>query len=280
MKAKKTMAEITDFPIKTESIDRLLTTKSIARNIIYLETTGSSNDDCALLGRQGAPHGSLVIAEKQEKGKGRRGRTWVSPPFKNIFMSLLVRPNVDPANVSMLTLVFAISVCEGIKDVTGVSPSIKWPNDAVINGHKIVGILTELHMKAENPGQIDCVVIGTGINVNQESFDDAIRATAGSLFTETGRSVDRNKVIAAVMNHFEEDYDLYLQKENLELLKDKYESMLINLGREVRVIDPKGDFTGVSRGITDTGELIVETASGIRAINSGEVSVRGLYGYV
>jgi BirA family biotin operon repressor/biotin-[acetyl-CoA-carboxylase] ligase len=178
----------------------------------------------------------------------------------------------------MLTIVMALALAEGISDLCDVQAGIKWPNDIVINKHKICGILTEMHLNGD--GSIADVVIGDGINVNTESFPENIRDMAGSLLTETGKKTDRNLLVAAVMRHFEEDYDAFCEAVSLAPLKDAYEKKLLNRGNIVRVLDPAGEYTGTAQGITETGELIVERDGREIFVNAGEVSVRGLYGYV
>ena len=220
----------------------------------------------------------LVVSDCQTAGRGRRGRTWLSPPGKDIYMSFLLRPYIRPEHASMLTIVAALAVAGGIAEATGLNTGIKWPNDAVAGGKKICGILTEMSTDME---EISYVVPGIGINVNSESFLPEIADTATSLKLCLGRTVKRASVIAAVVRHFAEYYEIFLRTENLQGLKQLYESMLVNRGREVLVLDPRGEYRGTARGITDTGELIVTKEDGSEVqVLSGEVSVRGVYGYV
>ena len=266
------MQEMTEAGIRA-----LLTTKWAGQNLYVQKETGSTNDDAKEAGLNGEAHGTLFVADEQTKGRGRNGRYWHTPKERNIAMSLLLHPTFNPAKAPILTLVMGLAIAQGIEKVSGRKAMIKWPNDIVLDKHKLCGILTEMH---RHDGVCD-VVIGAGINVNQESFAPEISDMAGSLFTQTGKEYDRNEVIAQVMNAFERDYDLFLENENLKLLKESYEERLINKGELVRVLDPKGEYQGTALGITDTGELIVEKEDGSKAIiNSGEVSVRGLYGYV
>ncbi len=260
-----------------EGIRQHLHTKWAGQNLIYKDVTGSTNDDLKELAAQGAPTGTLVVADQQVQGKGRRGRGWETPAGTNIAMSLMLRPTFSPETARMLTIVMALAIAGGMEEVTGQEAGIKWPNDIVMHGHKLCGILTELHLAGQN--QIGDVVIGVGINVNNKEFPEEIRAVAGSLFTETGKEVDRNELVAACMKHFEEAYETFIQTEDLSGLKEAYEKRLLNLNQEVRVLDPKGEFQAVSRGIDDYGELLVETRDGLLTVDSGEVSVRGLYGY-
>ena len=266
------MLEMTEGKIK-----ELPDTKWAGRNLYVKKETGSTNDDAKMAGLNGEAHGTLIVADEQTKGRGRNGRYWHTPKEKNIAMSLLLHPEFESAKAPMLTLVMGLALAQGIEKVCGQKVSIKWPNDIVLDKHKLCGILTEMYL---HDGQCD-VVIGVGINVNQEAFAPEIADMAGSLFTQTGKEYDRNEVIAQVMNAFERDYDLFVENENLKLLKDAYEERLINKDKPVKVLDPNGEYQGTALGITDTGEHMVEKEDGSEAIiNSGEVSVRGLYGYV
>lgn len=262
-----------------EEIKGQLHTKWAARNLVYKDVTGSTNDDAKVLGEEGAPHGTLVVADVQNKGRGTRGRAWENPKGTNIAMSLLIRPEAPSDKISMLTLVMGLSVAEGIDNALGKDvTSIKWPNDVVINGKKICGILTELHMKPDNT--IDDVVIGVGINVKLKDIPESIKDIAGSILSETGRDIDRSFVVASCMKAFEDNYEKYNETFDLTLLKEQYEKRLINKGKDVRILDPKGEYEAVAEGITPTGALIVRIKDGtIKEVNAGEVSVRGLYTY-
>ena len=265
--------------IHTSAILKMLHTDWAGKNPVFRAVTGSTNTDAAELAAAGAVHGTLVIADRQQAGRGRRGRVWESPAGENVFMSIVLRPRIPAEKAPMLTLVMAIALAEGISAISGVQAGIKWPNDIVMHRHKICGILTEMHMNSD--GSIRDVVIGVGINVNMQEFPASIRDMAGSLYTETGEKYDRNELIASVMEHFEKNYDIFAEAESLAPLKAAYEKRLLNLGQEVRVLDPAGEYTGRALGITLTGELTVESENGnITEVNAGEVSVRGLYGYV
>lgn len=291
-----------------EHVKGQLHTKWAAHNYYYKEITTSTNDDAKELAEKGAPQGTLVVADRQDKGRGSKGRVWETPAGTNIAMSLIVRPTAPSNKISMLTLIMGLSVAEGIEKCLGDSSfarthivdgdssfaksktpvdrdesscvaQIKWPNDVVIAGRKICGILTELHMDDSN--NIADVVIGVGINVNMTEFPEEIRDIAGSVLSTTGVRLDRGALVAAIMQRFEENYEKYNSTFDLSLLKEQYEKRLINIGKDVRVIDTMKEYEAVALGITEGGALIIRTKDGgTQEINAGEVTVRGLYSYV
>ncbi len=260
-----------------------LQTKWAGRRLVFFESTGSTNPDAKRFAEEGAPHGTTVVADRQTAGRGRRGRSWESPAGRSIYFTSIVRPAFVPDKASMITLVMALSVAEAIQEVTGLPTGIKWPNDIVVNGKKVVGILTEMSMTPEM-NEIQFLVAGVGVNVNQESleeFPEELRGTATSLKIESGRQFDRAALLAEILARFEESYETFERTGDLSGLRARYESRLVGRNAVVRVLDPAGEYTGISRGITETGELIVEKESGERTlVYAGEVSVRGLYGYV
>ena len=264
--------------ITAEEISSRLHTNWMAENCIYLESVDSTNNYAKRIAEDGTPSGTLVVADEQTGGKGRRGRSWSTPKGSNIAMTLLLRPRFRPEHASRMTLLAAMAVTCGICRVTGLDAGIKWPNDVVVNGHKVCGILTEMNTEVD---YINYVVIGIGINVNQKEFPEEIRETATSLALELGHPVRRTLLINGVMCAFEEYYRIYRETLDMSRLKEIYDQELVNVEREVKVLAPGGDYTGISHGINNQGELIVELSDGtIREVNSGEVSVRGIYGYV
>ncbi|MGN0398364.1 MAG: biotin--[acetyl-CoA-carboxylase] ligase [Candidatus Fimimorpha sp.] len=247
------------------------------RNIVYYDSIDSTNNEAKRLGKEGALHGTLVIAQQQTAGRGRLGRNWDSPKEQAIYMTLLIRPNISPQNASKVTLIAALAAAKGIREVAGMPPQIKWPNDIVIHGKKLCGILTEMNMESENKFFL---VVGIGINCNRKDFPEGLKQTATSLYLETKKEQSREQLIAAVMYAFEQYYSVFIQTENLSNLKQQYECQLVNYNRDVRVLSPDHEYIGTSRGINEEGELLVEDKSGqMHAVRSGEVSVRGIYGY-
>lgn len=253
-------------------------TRWAAKKLFFYDTIDSTNTEAKRLGEEGAPDGTLVVADMQTAGKGRRGRGWISPAHTNVYFTLLLRPRFAPDKAAMLTLVIAHSMCRAVEEVTGLEAGIKWPNDIVVSGKKICGILTEMSVELN---EIKYVVIGVGINVREQEFPEELREKAIALDTACGTRVDRTRLITAIMKAFEEDYEKFLQTVSLEGLQSSYEKRMVNCGKEVCVLDPKGEYRGIARGINETGELLVELPDGtIREVYAGEVSVRGIYGYV
>lgn len=255
-----------------------LETEWAGGRIVYFDATDSTNAQAKRLSEAHAPHGTLVVSDRQDGGKGRRGRSWASPSGVGIWMSLILRPEIAPSSASMLTLAAALAVREGIQEETGLSPLIKWPNDLVLNGKKICGILTEMSTELM---EIQYVITGIGINVNQREFPSEIRDTATSLSLEAGRCFRRSSLIAAILKAFEKDYAAFLKTGDLSLLLEEYNACLVNRGKEVCILDPSGEYRAVAEGIDESGSLLVTLPDGTRReIISGEVSVRGIYGYV
>lgn len=259
-------------------IKSLMHTDWVAKEVLYFDTIDSTNTKAQELAEKGYPSGTLVVADKQESGKGRRGRSWVSPSGTGIFMTLMIKPDINPNNASMLTLVAALAVAKAITSVTGEEAMIKWPNDIVVNGKKVCGILTEMNAQFD---YINHIVVGIGINVHNESFPEEISQMASSLMIEAGgKRFHRAQIIAETMSYFEQYYDTFLKTQDLSALVREYDELLVNMNKAVRVLDPKEPFDGKAMGITPKGELIVDTWESRKLVSSGEVSVRGIYGYV
>ena len=259
-------------------IKSLMHTEWVAKEVLYFDTIDSTNTKAQELAEKGYPSGTLVVADKQESGKGRRGRSWVSPSGTGIFMTLMIKPDINPNNASMLTLVAALAVAKAITSVTGEAALIKWPNDIVVNSKKVCGILTEMNAQFD---YINHIVVGIGINVHNESFPEEISQMASSLMIEAGgKRFHRAQIIAETMSYFEQYYDTFLKTQDLSALVREYDELLVNRNKSVRVLDPKEPFDGKAMGITPKGELIVDTWESRKLVSSGEVSVRGIYGYV
>ena len=251
-------------------------TKWAGKTVHFARETDSTNLWIKRLAKEGAPEGTLALAEFQSAGRGRLGRSWEVPEGTSVMMSILLRPKFEPQYAPMLTLVMGMAVAKAVKKL-GFDVSIKWPNDVVVSHKKICGILTEMGVR---DGKIDYAVIGVGINVNIREFPEEMADKATSLYLESGREFDRSQIPGLVMEAFEEYYEKFAATCDLSGLKEEYESILANYDQPVRVL-AKEPYEGVARGITDGGELLVEKTDGtIVAVSAGEVSVRGLYSYV
>ncbi len=271
------LEEVPDVMSEAE-IESLLSTKWAGCGVLCFRETDSTNNYAKRLGDEGAPHGTLVAAEKQTAGRGRRGRRWESPPGSSIYMSILLRPDIRPSQASMLTLVMAQSVAEAVREETGQEALIKWPNDIILNQKKICGILTEMSTEIE---WINYVVIGVGINVNTEGFPEDLADTATSLYLEGKKKIQRSRLLAGVAERFENNYESFLKCGDLSFMQESYNQLLVNRDREVRIMEPGHEYNGRAAGINEKGELLVCTEDGqIKNIYAGEVSVRGVYGYV
>ncbi len=262
------------------SIELNKKTKWLGHCLSYYDITDSTSTRIASLAADGARNGTLVVADRQSSGRGRRGRTWETPSGVSIAMSFLLRPQINSENAPAITLVAAMAVAKAIKMVTGLDSKIKWPNDVVIGGKKICGILTEMSMAATG---IDYITVGIGINANTTEFPTEISHMASSLLLENdNRPVSRLALIVAVCQAFEEYYEIFLKTQDLSILKEEYNQILANNGKEVRILDPAGEYEAQSKGIDERGQLVVikKGTSDETVVSSGEVSVRGIYGYV
>lgn len=244
-----------------------------ARTVQVLETVDSTNNELKRLAAKGAPHGTVVAADRQTAGRGRLGRSFDSAPGAGVYLSALLRPELPPAELMTLTARAAVAVRRAIRDVCGVEADIKWVNDLVLSGRKISGTLTELSLEAES-GLVGYAVVGVGVNCNRpvSEFPASLQQTAGSVLSQTGQRVDRSRLAAALIRRLS------------RLLEDpwheEYRSACLNLGRQVRILSARGEQLGEAVDVGPQAELLVRLSDGtLTAVNSGEVSVRGLYGY-
>jgi BirA family biotin operon repressor/biotin-[acetyl-CoA-carboxylase] ligase len=249
------------------------------KTIHYFDTIGSTNDEARRMAKSGAPHGTVLIAGHQTGGHGRRGRSFHSPAGSGIYMSVLLRPDCAPTELMHLTCAAAVVMCDAVEQAVGFRPGIKWTNDLVCGKRKIGGILTELGFT--NQGLVDYAIIGIGINCTQTELDfpEDIRSIAASLAMVSQTRVEADVVAAAMIQA--------LQKMDSQLLSAKaqilaqYKKDCITLGQEIVLLRGDGKRYGIARDIDPDGGLVVEFQSGtLEVVSSGEVSVRGMYGYV
>lgn len=262
-----------------EEISEYLNTQHIGREIFYFDSIDSTNVKAKELANNEKTHGVVVIAEEQTNGRGRLGRSWSSPNRKGIWMSIILKPQIEPQDAVKITQVVAAAVWKALVQIE-VRTQIKWPNDIVLNGKKVCGILTEMNGELN---RLNYLVVGIGINANANinEFPEEIRNTATSLKAETGHEIERKKLVALILNNFEELYNKLLEDRSIEEAMKICKENSALIGKDVRLIIRGEEKEAKAIDISEEGELIIQDKSGdISKIISGEVSVRGLHGYV
>lgn len=268
-----------DYPdaINKEELMLKKETEVFGREIHVFEKVVSTNDVARKLAAQGAPEGTIVIAEQQMQGKGRMGRSWVSTPQKGIWFSFVLRPKIMPAFAAQLIFVSAVAVCRALRRSTGLEITIKWPNDLILEGKKIVGILTELSAEID---MVNYLVVGVGINANHrpEDFPAAIREKAGSLALAAGRSFRRTDLLLQVLKELEAEYREY-HEAGFSNVIERWKALNSTLGKEVMVISGDEKFSGWAYNLDESGRLLVQREDGsVSAVIAGDVSVRAKEG--
>ena len=250
-----------------------------ADRLDYLPSTGSTNDVVKTLARRGAPHGTAILAGHQTGGHGRLGRSFHSPEGMGIYLSTLLRPDCAPTELMHLTCAAAVAVCDAVESAAGFRPGIKWTNDLVCGHRKLGGILTELGFSPT--GRVDWCIVGIGINCHQKEpdFPAELRNMAGSLDMVTGRQTDPARLAAAMLDALHRmDTRLLTEK---EAILDAYRAACVTLGKEISVVRGDDIRHGTALSVDNEGALVVSYPDGsLEAVNAGEVSIRGMYGYV
>ena len=254
-----------------QEIQPKLQTKIVGKNMLHYNDIPSSNNEAKRLALEGAPDGTVVVAEAQSTGKGRLSRGWYSPARKGIWFSVIFRPPFLPQEAPKCTLLAAVAVVRAMKDM-GFPVGIKWPNDVLYEGKKLVGILTEMSAEME---RINFVVIGTGINVNlwPEDFPEEVREIATSLSMLGKRNIDRTELFIRILEAFDELY-LSVEKDGFSEVLDEWRRYSVTLGQQVNVIGVKETFSGTAADIDDDGALLIDTPTGRRRVLAGDVSIR------
>lgn len=255
-------------PLELTSV---LKTETFGRKVVYMETTNSTNEEAKRIAREGAEEGTVVIAEEQLGGHGRLTRNFYSPFAKGIWFSLILRPKFFPMEASKCTLLAAVGVCRGIRKLGLPECGIKWPNDILYHGKKLVGILTEMSASME---KIDYIVMGIGINTGakRDEFPEAFRDTATS-FVNEGVDVSRKELLAAILYELEKEYNI-AQTEGFDKVLADWEELSVTVGQDVRVIFNDDSFTGKAVGIDKDGCLLVDTGTDVKRVIAGDVSIR------
>lgn len=271
--------------VNTFEVGQGLKTKVFGRNIAHLGEVDSTNNYAKKVALEGCEEGTIVTADYQTSGRGRLGRSWDSSGKKGVWMSLVLRPDIPFEEIQIITLAASVAVVKAIKEVAHIEAGIKWPNDIIINGKKVCGILVEMNMEID---RINFMVLGIGLNVNQQAndFPEEIRDKATSLKISMEQSYDvkktlkRSELIKVILLKFEEIYDKVICGAYEEIISE-WKKYSVTLGKEVSMTYKDKQCIGIAEGITKEGKLIVRCADGtVKEVLSGEVSVRGLLGYV
>lgn len=252
----------------------------LGRKLICLDSVDSTNNHAKMLADRGAPHGTVVISDHQTGGRGRRGNSFVSPDGKGLYLSVLLRFDLPPAEVINLTAWIAVAVCNAVEQVIGERPGIKWTNDIILRRKKLCGILTEMGLEGET-GELQYVVAGIGINVSQteEDFGPDVAPLAISLEQALGRSIRRADLAAAVIRSLDRMLKDFPGQKAAYL--ERYRADCLTTGQEVRLIQKGETRTAFAEEIDGDFALVVRWSDGTwETVNAGDVSVRGLLGYV
>jgi BirA family biotin operon repressor/biotin-[acetyl-CoA-carboxylase] ligase len=248
----------------------LLNTHDLGQALHWYEEVGSTNDVAKELAEEGALHGEVVVAERQTAGRGRRGRSWSSPARRNLYLSVILRPELPPARAPEVTLLASVAVCQAVRQA-GVAAAIKWPNDVLVSGRKLAGVLTEMAAEVE---RVQWLVVGIGVNVNadRDDFPEELCDLATSLRLERGQPVPRVLFAAALLTALEEWLDRHAD-EGFAPVRAAWREMSDTLGREVRVRSGGVDVVGVAEDVDESGALLVRTAEGLERVVSGDVEM-------
>lgn len=255
-----------------------LHTQRLGKPLICLDSVDSTNNYLKRLALEGAEDGTVVVADQQTAGRGRLGRSFQSPPDTGIYLSILLRPPVAPAQAVNLTACTAVAMCDAVETACGLRPQIKWTNDVLLEQRKVCGILTEMSVEGET-GALQYIVVGIGVNVNQklEDFPPELQSIAGSVAMARGERLDRSRLTAEIVNAMDQMYEDWLRG---TWQVDRYRADCATLGREVRVIRGDQSRAAFAEAVDDDFGLVVRYEDGSReTVFSGEVSVRGLEGY-
>lgn len=266
-----------------------LGTKTLGKNILCFDSIDSTNNYAKKIALEGCEDGTLVVTEEQTAGRGRLGRSWDSQNKKGIWMSVVLRPQISPEKLNIITIATSVAVTRAIKKVTGIDTRIKWPNDLIVDNRKVCGILTEMNSEVD---RVNFVVVGIGINVNhtQNDFPQDIQEIATSLKLYSCRdgaaegklcpNFSRSTIIRQILIELEYMYNKINTADTKEFI-DEWKNSSITMGREVLIISSTNQYTAIAKDITNDGKLVVESSDGqIKEVNSGEISIRGIMNYI
>ncbi|WP_338749634.1 biotin--[acetyl-CoA-carboxylase] ligase [Bacillus sp. FJAT-52991] len=247
-----------------------LQTEWLGKEIVFKETTDSTQKEAHRLAQEPFKEGTVVIAEEQTAGRGRMAREWHSPKYTGIWMSVMLKPALPPYKAPQFTLITAVAVVEAIREVTGLEPEIKWPNDILLNGKKITGILTELQADAD---QIHSIIIGIGLNVNQKEFPEELAEIATSLAIEKGEPVSRSQLVQEILKNIETYYHVYM-KDGFTDIKKRWEKYAVSIGKQIIARTVTATIKGKALGITEEGVLkLLDDEGTIHDIYSADIEI-------
>lgn len=257
--------------VRPHDIKHDLKTKYIGHSIYYEEVMSSTQEIAHKLAQEGSEEGTIVITDHQTKGRGRLGRSWESETRSGIWMSIILRPNIPPNQAPQLTLLTAVAIVQVIENMTSIECEIKWPNDILVNGKKLVGILTELQAEAD---AIQSIIIGIGINVNTKQFPEELQDKATSLYKENNeQKISRATLVQSILQQMEFLYEEYLDT-GFEAIKLRWESYAISLGKFITARTLNGEIKGLAKGITNEGVLLIEDKDGhIHQVYSADIEI-------
>lgn len=240
--------------------------------VFLFEEIDSTNTKGMDLAREGAPEGTIILAETQRKGKGRLGRTWISPPAVNIYLSIIMRPDIPPSQAPFMTLMASVAAASAIRKAMGIPAFIKWPNDIILGEKKVGGILTEMRSGID---RIDFIVLGIGININLDTsiLPPDVRLIATSIKEYLGKDVPRIEVLVAILKELDIWYNIFLKKGPRPIL-DEWRFLTATIGKRVKIAFLSGVIEGVAEGIDEEGRLLVRIGTGaIEKVSSGDVTI-------
>lgn len=264
--------------LNAEALGVELKNSGLIKDIKHFESIDSTNTYAKEAASKGAPEGTLIISDEQVMGRGRLGRTWTSPKGTGIWMSLVLRPDIEPVHAAKMTQIAAAAMNEAIVQTTGLAAGIKWPNDIIVNKKKVCGILTEMSAELNT---VNYVVVGIGVNVNVEAFPEELCEKATSLKIESGQTIKRKEVVVEFAHQFESFYKAYINEGNLQRTLSYCREHSVTIGQQVRVIHKNETLYGEAIDLNQDGELLVKFENGeVKPVFYGEVSVRGLTDYI
>ncbi len=247
-----------------------LRTHSLGRNIEFFNSVSSTNQIARELSRRGCPHGMVIIADEQTTGRGRLGRSWINSPGKDICMSAILRPQIESQHAPRFTLATALGVYRVAADL-GLAPSIKWPNDVLVEGKKVCGILLEME---GNMDSLDALIVGLGLNINTDDFPHELQSIATSLSKELRQSLNRRGILCALLNELEPLFDACENEAAFARMLETYKTACGTIGKEVTVHGIRETFCGVAEDIDEIGRLMVRTDDGVlHTVSAGDVSL-------